>query len=480
MTSTPTSTSPIVAVVGVGYVGEHLVQGFSKHYPVIAFDVDPVRLEQVAKNKTKYQLMTTRLGSDLALATHILISVPTGVYSDGTIDTRILRSAVDNVLCNAQYGATIVIESSVAVGMTRSLFGDRHHEKDLKVGMSPERVDPGRTNVEYDSIPKVVSGIDDRSLTSVCSLYSRVFQRLEPVSSLEVAELTKLYENCQRMVSIAYANEMADACHSFGIDPLEVCKAAGTKPFGYQPYTPGIGVGGHCIPVNPYYLLSNSSWPFLEMATEKMRARPANLGDRIMAELSATSQGTSSRPRILVVGVSFKKGQSVLSNAPGIDLIRHLLGTYDVYVEFVDPLVNAESLEYVPKLDHTTEWTSAYVDSHFDCAVICMAQEHVDLSILQELQHTRVFNFTSALPWSSLSPVQAAPLSVPELEEPSTPEEIEILTPALGLEDHNPLVTVPEQPTVGQDLINKVLDSLTIAKEPVVDISAREIGLLPV
>lgn len=134
-----TSTSPIVAVVGVGYVGEHLVQEFSKHYPVIALDVDPVRLDHIANSmKSPYQLMTTLRASDLALATHILISVPTGVYNDGTIDTRILRTAVNNVLDNAQHGATVVIESSVAVGMTRSLFGDRHHEKNLKIGMSPE------------------------------------------------------------------------------------------------------------------------------------------------------------------------------------------------------------------------------------------------------------------------------------------------------------------------------------------------------
>lgn len=223
--------------------------------------------------------------------------------------------------------------------------------------------------------------------------------------------MTKLYENCQRMISIAYANEMADACTSHGIDPLEVCKAAGTKPFGYQPYTPGLGVGGHCIPVNPFYLLSNSPWPFLEMATKKMRNRPADLGDRIIADLRANLP-PSKRPRILVAGVSFKKGQSVLSNAPGIDLIVHLLSTYDVYIEFADPLVDETELSYVPKLEHSTGWNVENLDESFDAVVVAIAQDGLDLTVLQSLEKAKVFNFTSALPWSS-----------PDmLAEPPTPE----------------------------------------------------------
>lgn len=130
--------SPIVAVVGVGYVGEHLVTEFSKHYPTIAYDVDPQRLDQIAKHTTVHQLMTTRKAVDLSLATHILISVPTDVFHDGTINTTILRKAIATALEHAQHGATIVIESSVAVGMTRDLFGMSYLERGLKIGMSPE------------------------------------------------------------------------------------------------------------------------------------------------------------------------------------------------------------------------------------------------------------------------------------------------------------------------------------------------------
>lgn len=131
-------SSTVVAVVGVGYVGEHLVLEFSKHYPTIAYDIDARRLDQISQHKTKHQLMTTRNPDDLHMATHILIAVPTGVFHDGTINTNILRNAVDIVIQHARIGATVVVESSVAVGMTRDLFGNAYLEKRLKVGMSPE------------------------------------------------------------------------------------------------------------------------------------------------------------------------------------------------------------------------------------------------------------------------------------------------------------------------------------------------------
>ena len=138
MVSDTCVSSPVVAVVGVGYVGEHLVLEFSKHYPTIAYDIDARRLDQISQHKTTHQLMTTRDPSDLRLATHILISVPTGVFHDGAINVEILRNAVATVVRNARFGATIVVESSVAVGMTRDLFGDIYLERELKIGMSPE------------------------------------------------------------------------------------------------------------------------------------------------------------------------------------------------------------------------------------------------------------------------------------------------------------------------------------------------------
>lgn len=222
--------------------------------------------------------------------------------------------------------------------------------------------------------------------------------------------MTKLYENCQRMMCIAYANEMADACaqlsHSLSekqamdtktfqapetisIDPLEVSRAAATKPFGYMPYTPSLGVGGHCIPCNPLYLLSNSSFPLLEACTTRMRERPARLGDQLISTLRSKKVTPSpERLRILVVGLGFKRGQSVLSHSPGLALATHLLASYNVHVEYADPLVDSDSaaVKAIPRLNvEGGEWSVANLRS-FDGVVVAVDQPGLDLEVLRQVQ----------------------------------------------------------------------------------------------
>lgn len=239
-------------------------------------------------------------------------------------------------------------------------------------------------------IPKLVSGFDDispGSLSSVYNLYSRVFKNLLTVSSPEVAEMTKLYENCQRMVGIAYANEMADACSTLRIDANEVTRAASTKPFGFHPYQPSLGVGGHCLPVNPHYLLSNAPFPLLAFATESMRTRPMRVVDRVMQqlkELKACSTIHRFQPRLLVVGVGFKKGQSALTGSPGVAAMVHLLSAWeDVYVEFVDPFVDQEALSWVPKLDEITRWKKSSLEE-FD-VIIVATDQGLDMDVLKTI-----------------------------------------------------------------------------------------------
>jgi nucleotide sugar dehydrogenase len=238
-------------------------------------------------------------------------------------------------------------------------------------------------------------------------LYSAVFSTVVAVSSPEVAEMTKLYENCQRMLCIAYANEMADACHDQGIDAYEVARAAATKPFGFSSYTPGLGVGGHCIPVNPYYLLTNCNFPLLEAATQKMWQRPAEMGDRLMEELSLRKRkipkelhrnhtkcthgrrpSMEMRPHVLVVGAGFKRGQSVTSNSPGLSLLKHLVNNYDVYVEYADPLVPQEAVRFAPKLDEDTDWNTENLQSRFDAVVVALDQDGLDMAVLENLDET--------------------------------------------------------------------------------------------
>jgi nucleotide sugar dehydrogenase len=232
-----------------------LVQTFATKFRVIAFDVSTERVKSLGSEFGRYP--DVKCTTDVAMlnrATHFLISVPTLLNKDRSINLSHLKEAIDTVASQARAGATIIIESSVAVGTTRELLAPIMRKHGLKGGMSPERVDPGRKEPSTTAIPKVISGLDDiapGSLASIMEIYSSVFRSVVAVSKPEVAEMVKLYENCQRMVCIAYANEMADACISWAIDPYEVCEAADTKPFGYMPMKPGAGVGGHCIPINP-------------------------------------------------------------------------------------------------------------------------------------------------------------------------------------------------------------------------------------
>jgi nucleotide sugar dehydrogenase len=405
--------SPIVAVIGVGYVGLHLVAAFSRLYNVIAFDISPKRLASVADQLPKSASLTlTSDASCLAAATHFLVSVPTLlVPGTSVVDTSKLQNALDTIFACARIGSTIIIESSVAVGMTRSLLGKMVQERQLKACMSPEvgtfeshciynayqfyqRVDPGRINPSFESIPKIISGLDDLapgSLSSIEKLYSPIFKTLVPVSSPEVAEMTKLYENCQRMLCIAYANEMADACQALPmpIDPFEVSRAAATKPFGYLPFLPSAGVGGHCIPVNPYYLFSTSEFPLLRCATEKMAGRPVAIADRTMRILYSAERFITGKPRVLVVGVAFKPGQHVLSHSPGVKIINHLVDYWKADVSFADPLVKEESVPQAPKLDEEIRWNIEDL-SNFDAIIVVIKQVGLNFDVLEGLEGTLV------------------------------------------------------------------------------------------
>ncbi|KAF5666667.1 hypothetical protein FHETE_6166 [Fusarium heterosporum] len=387
---------PTVAVLGVGYVGTHLVSAFSSKYPVIGFDVSKSRINDLRASQLNEPVDNSRDieytwdTRTLSRATHFLVSVPTLLRPDRTVDASFLCSALQTVEKHARPGATIVIESSVAVGMTRELLGPLALKRGFFAGMSPERVDPGRTEPPVSSIPKIISGLDDLrpgSLDSIKRIYSSVFDTVIPVSSPEVAEMTKLYENCQRMVCIAYANEMADACSSHSIDPYEVCRAAATKPFGYMNYVPGLGVGGHCIPVNPFYLLSNSSFPLLEHATNHMRERPRRVALQILNDLQdkKTLNGSDQKkkPRILTVGMGFKKGQSTLSHSPGLELLKALHTADELDLTWADTHVTQDAIRGVPKLPDAL-WNSSDLAT-FDVILLAFLQPDMDGKVLDSL-----------------------------------------------------------------------------------------------
>lgn len=374
-----------ILLTSLRYVGLHLVQAFHPKYKVIAFDISAKRLEALQDEFSQYtNVKSTTNARQLREATHFLIAVPTSLRSDRSIDLSYLQAAIKTVSEHARPGATVVIESSVAVGMTRQLLGPLMQQLGLKAGMSPERVDPGRIHPPAASIPKIISGLDDinpESLASINEVYSNAFQHIIQVSKPEVAEMVKLYENCQRMVNIAYANEMADACIPHDINPYEVCNAASTKPFGYMPFTPGLGVGGPCIPANPYYLLTNNTFPVLQFAAERMWQRPAAIAERIIQSLVKISM---ERPRVLVVGVGFKKGQSLTTHSPGVGLIN-ALQLLKAEVAYADPLVMQERLPYVRCLDHQVQWSKEYLQTSFDYIVVAVKQDGLNYGILDDI-----------------------------------------------------------------------------------------------
>jgi nucleotide sugar dehydrogenase len=305
-----------VCVIGVGYVGEHLVETFMNGYNVIGVDVNPKRIEDLKIKFSEYN--NVQLQSDYSNLEHcdvFLISVPTLVKGED-IDMSYLTNVKTQLEPIVQQGALIVVESSVYVGATREIFGE-FLNKGIFVGFSPERVDPGRIEPKMEDIPKVISGLNANSLNKIQHVYSKVIKNVVPVSSTECAEMCKLYENCFRMINIAYVNEISDMCNQIGINPYEMISASSTKPFGFMPFYPGIGVGGHCIPVNPYYLFKNGNLPVLKFSTELMNNRPKKKAHELLHKYKEAEN-------ILICGIGFKKGESLLTNSPAFSLYNQL------------------------------------------------------------------------------------------------------------------------------------------------------------
>jgi nucleotide sugar dehydrogenase len=370
-----------VCVVGVGYVGEHLVTTFSKAYNVFGYDISEARVEYLREEfKDNPKVTISNVEAGLSNAGLYCIAVPTLVKDDKTIDDSYLKKAVDTVSRYAPPGSCIVMESSVSVGMTRTLLGPLFERGDIFVGFSPERVDPGRVHPRVDEIPKIISGIDSKSLWYINTYYSAVFSKVVKVSSMETAEMCKLYENCFRMINIAYVNEIADACGLHRIDYEEMINASATKPFGFMPFKPGLGVGGHCIPVNPYYLFVNNELPLLKQATEVTLNRPVEKSDEFV-------KAYPDAVRICIVGVAFKPGQSLVVNSPGAMFAKTLEEKYGRTVVVYDPLVEKCDFDMLA----TKNWDEAYLNKNFDVIVVCMEQRGVDFSVLKYFKGVKVW-----------------------------------------------------------------------------------------
>jgi UDP-N-acetyl-D-glucosamine dehydrogenase len=356
------SRQAVIAVLGLGYVGLPLALMFSeKGYPVLGFDVDAGKVEALAEGISYIReippqrivsalargFIPTCDGAALAQADAFIICVPTPLHHDKTPMMDYVVDTCRTVAPALGAGKLVSLESTVYPGATRGEVAAALEVSGLRAGgdfhlvHSPERIDPG-SGYPTEEIPKLVAGINADSLQAGLVLYGLVFNQVVPVPRLEVAEAAKLYENIYRAVNIALANEIRTICHVLGIDPWAVIDAASTKPYGFSPFYPGPGIGGHCIPLDPHYLAWRAQQEgmaarFIELAAQVNEAVPAQL--MLFTEAALEQRGQSlNGANILVLGVAYKRDVDDMRESPAIDLIE-LLIKQGAHVTYHDPFI---------------------------------------------------------------------------------------------------------------------------------------------
>jgi UDP-N-acetyl-D-glucosamine dehydrogenase len=388
-----------VAIVGAGYVGVPLAQAFAEAgKTVVLVDIDPARVEQLNRgesyiedvpSETLRRLVESGLVAastdydELREADAILIALPTPLSRQREPDLRILVSAAEEIATRLHSGHLVVLESTTYPGTTREQVlpvleagSGLTAGKDFHLAFSPERVDPGRDDWTTRNVPKVVGGIDVTSTDAASALYGAVVDEVHQVSSPEAAELTKLLENIFRSVNIALVNELAQLCDRMGIDVWEVVEAAATKPFGFMSFKPGPGLGGHCIPVDPFYLTWKAReygfyTEFIELAGKVNESMPYFCRSVVSQALNHARERSLKGSRILVLGVAYKPDISDTRESPAVKLIG-LLQAAGSDVSYHDP--------HVPSLrDNGLALSSSPLEpGAYDCVVIVTNHSEID------------------------------------------------------------------------------------------------------
>jgi UDP-N-acetyl-D-glucosamine dehydrogenase len=384
-----------VGVVGVGYVGLPLVVAFAESGDdVVALDVDPIKVSALANGASyiedisseRLQAVLPRIRAtyryaDLAKADAIIVCVPTPLTANREPDLGPLEAAGKSLALVLQPGQLIVLESTTYPGTTRELLLPLLESSGLRVGpdinlaFSPERVDPGRTDYRLRNTPKVIGGITSACLDRADELYTRVCDHIVRVSTPEAAELTKLLENIFRSVNIALVNEMAMLTERMGIDIWEVVDAAATKPYGFMRFEPGPGMGGHCLPVDPFYLTWRArefhmSTEFIELAGKINQSMPYHCAERVEQALNDVAKPVKGS-RILILGASYKGGVGDIRESPALRIIEVLKSRGGIVSYHDDhvPALPAFELESVPLDDAVAE---------ADAVVLVTAHPEVD------------------------------------------------------------------------------------------------------
>jgi len=384
-----------IAVIGAGYVGLPLAQTFADAgQKVLLVDVaEPVvdsinrgkshivdvPSEQLQRHVESGSIKATTDYEEVRDADAILIALPTPLSRQREPDLSIIERAMRRLATVLRKGHLVVLESTTYPGTTREILQPLLEEgsglkagTDFHLAFSPERVDPGRSDFTTKTTPKIVGGIDDASTEAAAALYRNAIDTVHAVSTPEAAELTKLLENIFRSVNIALVNELAQLCDRMEIDVWEVIDAAATKPFGFMSFKPGPGLGGHCIPIDPFYLTWKArefdfSTRFIELAGEVNNNMPYFCRSVVSQALNHGAQKSLKGSKILVLGVAYKADIDDVRESPAEKLIQ-LLQTAGANVAYHDPHVpEFEGLESVP-----------LEPEQYDCVTIVTAHSSID------------------------------------------------------------------------------------------------------
>jgi UDP-N-acetyl-D-glucosamine dehydrogenase len=387
-----------VAVIGLGYVGISTALGLAAAgAAVIGIDIDPHRIAAIRRGDIdmlqadrerlrsalhRQNFVVTTDPSRIADTDSVIVCVPTPVDRSHTPDLRALSGACGTVVAHARAGQTIVLTSTTYVGSTRDLLAEPLIRRGLRPGVdvhiafAPERIDPGNSAFPQQVIPRVVGGYTPGCTVAAAKILSRLAPEVHEVSSAEAAEMSKLLENTFRAVNIALANEFADASRCLGVDVAEVIRAASTKPYGFMPFFPGPGVGGHCIPCDPHYLLwqlraHRVAVPVIDTAMAAIAARPRQVVTRAREMLGDHGKPLAGA-RVLVVGVTYKPGVADVRASPAVEIMSMLVAG-GATVSYLDPLIDSLA-GFTSCADPAGDW---------DLVVVHTVQPGTDLSWIE-------------------------------------------------------------------------------------------------
>jgi len=384
-----------VGVIGLGYVGLPLAVAFAESgCDVVGVDTDARKATALAQGRSYIEdvpseriveilprLRASTRYADLATAEAVIVAVPTPLTPNREPDLGPLTAAGRALARVLQAGQLVVLESTTYPGTTREWLAPLLEESGLSAGrdfhlaFSPERIDPGRTDFTLRNTPKIVGGLTEKCRERAARIYARVCDEVVTVSNPEVAELTKLLENVFRSVNIALVNELAILCDRMGIDVWEVVEAAATKPYGFMSFKPGPGMGGHCLPVDPFYLAwrareFDTQTEFIELAGEINQRMPYFCVEKVARALNEHAKPVRGS-HVAIVGVSYKPGLGDLRESPALRIIR-LLREQGAELSYHDPYVPE-----LPELGLRSEWPEKA-----DCVTIVTAHPGLDLERL--------------------------------------------------------------------------------------------------